>query len=75
MANVQRLVNGDIEVIDTIYVDFCSEAKPLEYLARSIADLAKADIAYFVKGWENARGCKIEYECASKYGIKCILED
>ena len=27
---------------------------------------------YFCKGWENARGCKIEHMCAEVYGLKII---
>lgn len=33
-----------------------------------------ADVAYFVKGWNKARGCLIENECAFRYGIKTIRE-
>ena len=68
----KEILGEDVEVIDTFYTDFSSNAKPLEYLARSISDLAKADIAYFVEGWQKARGCKIEHECAVQYGIKII---
>ena len=24
------------------------------------------------KGWENARGCKIEFQCATEYGIEVV---
>lgn len=57
--------------------NLCEDAdtyKPLELLSRSIADLAKADVAYFASGWEKARGCKIEHECAVAYGIDTIYE-
>lgn len=63
---------GEVEVLETFYDDFGPDAKPLEYLARSISDLAKADVAYFSKGWQNARGCKIENMCAIEYGIHTI---
>lgn len=63
---------GEVEILETFYDDFAPEAKPLEYLARSISDLAKADVAYFAKGWQNARGCKIENMCAIEYGIHTI---
>lgn len=53
---------------------FLQTQNPLEYLARSIADLAKADVAYFAKGWDEKRGCKIEYECATQYGIATITD-
>lgn len=75
IERAKEKVNDEVEVIDTFYDDFGPNAKPLEYLAKSIGDLAKADIAYFVKGWNNARGCKIEYECATQYGIECITEE
>ena len=68
----KEILGEDVEVIDTFYTDFSSNAKPLEYLARSISDLAKADVAYFAEGWRKARGCKIEHECVVQYDIKII---
>lgn len=50
----KEILGEDVEVIDTFYTDFSSNAKPLEYLARSISDLAKADVAYFAEGWRKA---------------------
>lgn len=74
IVKAKELVGEEVEVIDTFYMDFSSNAKPLEYLARSIADLAKVDVAYFAKGWDEERGCKIEYECAIQYGIQTITD-
>lgn len=68
----RKIIGEEVEVLETFYDDFSENAKPLEYLARSIADLAKADVAYFVQGWQDARGCKIEHECAVEYGIDRI---
>lgn len=75
IVKAKELVGEEVEIIDTFYTDFSSDTKPLEYLARSITDLAKADIAYFAKGWEEKRGCKIEYECATQYGIPTITDN
>lgn len=61
-----------MEVLETFYEDFGPNAKPLEFLARSIKDLAKADVAFFARGWEERRGCKIEHQCAVDYGIPTI---
>lgn len=47
----------------------------LWYLGKSLECLSQADIAYFVKGWESARGCVIENTCAIKYGIDIVIED
>ena len=41
-------------------------------LAKSLELLADADVAYFAKGWESARGCRIENQCAIEYGIDTI---
>lgn len=72
IEKAKEIVGEDVEVLETFYEDFSPNVKPLEYLARSISDLAKADIAYFVQGWEDARGCRIEHECAVQYGIDRI---
>ncbi|MDA3730042.1 DUF4406 domain-containing protein [Niameybacter massiliensis] len=70
-----KVVMGeDVEVLETFFDDFGPCAKPLQYLARSLDYLATADVAYFVEGWDKARGCKIEYLCAEEYGIKIIEE-
>ena len=41
---------------------------------KEISKLAEADVAYFAPGWEDARGCRIEHQCAINYGIE-IIED
>ena len=64
--------NDDIEVIDSFFKDAPHDAKPLWFLGESIKLLADADVAYFCKGWDSARGCKIENTCAHEYGIECI---
>ena len=44
----------------------------MKYLAKSLELLADADVAYFARGWESARGCLIENQCAIEYGIDTI---
>lgn len=72
IAKAKEIVGEDIEILETFFDDFSEDAKPLQYLARSIEFLAKADIAYFAPGWEDARGCKIEHDCAAQYGVTTI---
>lgn len=66
----------DVEVIDSYFGDYNPEngCVPLKYLAKSLELLADADLAYFCKGWEAARGCKCENMCAIEYGID-VIED
>lgn len=61
----------DAEILDSYFEDY----KPstgnvaLKYLSKSLEILADADEAWFAPGWQNARGCKIENDCAIAYGI------
>lgn len=64
----------DIEVIDSFFQGAPADAKPLWFLAKSLELLSTADVAYFAKGWEEARGCRIENTCAIEYGIT-VIED
>ena len=66
---VRSLKEKGYEVINTIFAETPDEAqdKPLFYLAKSINAMSKVDAVIFMKGWENARGCKIEHEIALKY--------
>lgn len=48
--------------------------KSLWCLAKSIEVMSHCDAVYFCEGWENARGCIIENECAKRYGLKIIYE-
>ncbi|WP_287552255.1 DUF4406 domain-containing protein [Dialister sp.] len=47
---------------------------PLCFLAKSLENMSLCDTVYFVKGWENARGCKIEHDAAVAYGLEIIEE-
>ena len=59
----------DIHPLETFFPDLGPDAKPLTYLAKSLEYLAKADVAVFAPGWQDARGCRIEHQCAADYGI------
>lgn len=74
-ANIFQLAKEsfpDAELIDSYFDDY----KPstgnagLKYLAKSLELLADADVAYFAPGWDEARGCRIENECAIEYEIE-----
>lgn len=41
--------------------------RPLCFLAKSLENMSLCHAAYFCKGWENARGCRIEHEAAKAY--------
>lgn len=74
IESAKRNIGESVEVIDSFFKDAPHEAKPLWFLAKSLELLSTADIAYFAPGWENARGCRIENQCAVEYGIT-VIED
>ena len=73
------------EVINTLFTDeWYSKEKleergvvqiPLCFLAKSLENMSLCHAAYFCKGWENARGCRIEHDAAVAYGLEVLYED
>jgi hypothetical protein len=74
IKSAERNIGEPVEVIDSFFKDAPHEAKPLWFLGKSLELLSTADVVYFAPGWENARGCKIENQCAIEYGIT-VIED
>ena len=70
------------EVVNTLFTDEWYSKRnmaergvvkiPLCFLAKSLENMSLCHAAYFCKGWENARGCKIEHEAAKAYGLEII---
>lgn len=74
VASAQKFLGEEVEVIDSFFQNAPAEAKPLWFLGKSLELLSTADVAYFAKGWEEARGCRVENTCAIEYGI-AVIED
>lgn len=47
---------------------------PLCFIAKSLESMSLCHAAYFAKGWEQTRGCRIEHEVAKAYGVEIIYE-
>lgn len=71
----KKRLGDDVEVVESFFYDAPVDVKPLWYLGESLKILSTADVAFFAKGWEKARGCRIENTCAKEYGIETIIED
>ena len=76
IESAKVMFNEDVEVIESYFKDYNPDkgCVPLKNLSKSLELLADADVAYFARGWEQARGCRIENQCAIEYGIE-IVED
>lgn len=72
VKDAENYLGEQVEVIDSFFQGAPANEKPLWFLGKSIELLSDADIVVFAKGWENARGCRIEKACAEAYGIDYI---
>lgn len=80
----ESLERAGFEVVNTLFSDEWykhenAEARgvvqrPLYFLAKSLECMSLCHAVYFCKGWENARGCRIEHEAAQAYGLEIIYE-
>jgi Asp-tRNA(Asn)/Glu-tRNA(Gln) amidotransferase A subunit family amidase len=72
---VDELTSKGYEVVDTVFPDFTDKGNiPLKYLAKSLECIADVDAVWFMEGWEDARGCRIEHQVCVDYGVG-ILRD
>ena len=44
-------------------------------LAFGLAHMADCDYVIFLKGWRDARGCRLEHDACEAYGVKTIELD
>lgn len=61
-----ELLGEEVEVIDSFFESAPHDTKPLWFLGKSMELLSTADVAYFVKGWDDYRGCRIENTCVEQ---------
>lgn len=81
---IYELHKRGYDVVNTLFTDewYSNEAMesrgvvqiPLCFLAKSLENMSLCHAAYFCKGWEKARGCKIEHDAAVAYGLDIIYE-
>ena len=82
---IAALKERGYEVINTLFTDEWYspetmkergvENRPLCFLAKSLESMSLCHAAYFCKGWETTRGCRIEHEAAKAYGLTIIYEE
>ena len=82
---IAALKERGYEIVNTLFTDewYSDEAMkergvvqiPLCFLAKSLENMSLCHAAYFCRGWEQARGCRIEHEAAKSYGLEIIYEE
>lgn len=83
--SIAALESAGYKVVNTLFTDewYSEESmmkrgvvnRPLCFLAKSLENMSLCHAAYFCKGWEKARGCRIEHEVAKVYGLEIIYEE
>ena len=73
---VQTLELEGHTVIESVIAKSPEDAAnaPLWYIAKSLELMSTCDGVVFMKGWQIARGCSVEYEVARMYNL-FIRED
>lgn len=82
---IAALKKRGYEIINTLFTDEWYNHEnmeergvvqiPLCFLAKSLKNMSLCHAVYFCKGWEHARGCKIEHDVAVAYGLDIIYEE
>ena len=82
---IKALEEKGYEVVNTLFADaWYSKDQmslrgvvhiPLCFMAKSLENMSRCHAAYFCKGWEDARGCRIEHAAAIAYGLEVIYEE
>ena len=82
---VKALKEKGYEIVNTLFTDeWYSREKmeergveqiPLCFLAKSLENMSVCHAAYFCKGWEKARWCRIEHDAAVAYGLTVLYEE
>ena len=82
---IAALEGEGYEIINTLFTDKWHGKEKMEvcgaynirlhFLSKALENMSKCHAVYFCKGWENARGCKIEHDAAVAYGLTILYEE
>ena len=82
---IRALTSRGYEIVNTLFTGewYSRESMekrgvvqiPLCFLAKSLENMSLCHAAYFCKGWESARGCRVEHAAAQAYGLEIIYEE
>ena len=81
---IKALEARGYEIVNTLFIDEWYNREnmekrgvvqiPLCFLAKSLENMSLCHAVYFCKGWERARGCRLEHDAEVAYGLTVIYE-
>ena len=82
---IKALEARGYEIVNTLFTDEWYNREnmekrgvvqiPLCFLAKSLENMSLCHAVYFCKGWEQARGCRLEHDATVAYGLTVIYEE
>lgn len=82
---IKALEARGYEIVNTLFIDEWYNREnmekrgvvqiPLCFLAKSLENMSLCHAVYFCKGWERARGCRLEHDAAVAYDLTVIYEE
>ena len=85
---IHQLVSKDGEQVNIIdsYIDDATRNEfqgrmgdainwDIYWLSQSLQKLALADTIWLCDGWGHSKGCNVELECATQYGLDIVYSD
>lgn len=82
---IKALEARGYEIVNTLFTDEWYNREnmekrgvvqiPLCFLAKSLENMSLCHAVYFCKGWEQARGCRLEHDAAVAYGLTVIYAE
>ena len=82
---IKALEARGYEIVNTLFTDEWYNRENMEkrgvvqitlcFLAKSLENMSLCHAVYFCKGWEQARGCRLEHDAAVAYGLTVIYAE
>ena len=69
---VKAIESSGNKYVNTILTEKQQENPPMWCLGASLQKMSKCDVVLFMPGCHDARGCKLELEACSAYGIGTV---
>lgn len=72
---LKEMFGEDITIVHNVNCEELPGAGRLHYLGEAIKKMDGVNLVYFVDGWADAVGCKVEQFVALTYHIRCFYEN
>ncbi len=72
LSKIEEIYKEEFSVIDQYHQTAPKGAGRFYYLSQDVLMMDKADLIAFSPNWKSAKGCRVEHELATEYGLNMI---